>query len=98
MKTTPIPAKVLNIDRLTFGKNKPHFGSIVTVGLIFPIIKISGTVIPALDAIVELTIYLSGRYGYPIAANRRSIFHPLSPHRKTSRRATEVHDARRFVL
>jgi hypothetical protein len=55
-------------------------------------------VIHALDAIVELTIYLSGRDGYPIAANRRSIFPPLSPHRKTSRRATGVHDARRFVL
>jgi hypothetical protein len=36
----------------------------------------SGTVIPALDAIVELTIYLSGRDGYPIAANRRRIFPP----------------------
>ena len=33
-------------------------------------------VIHALDAIVELTIYLSGRDGYPIAANRRSIFPP----------------------
>jgi hypothetical protein len=27
METTPIPAKVLSIDRLTFGENKPQLGS-----------------------------------------------------------------------
>jgi hypothetical protein len=27
METTPIPAKVLNINRLTFGENKPQLGS-----------------------------------------------------------------------